>query len=532
MTKRNISRGHATAVAPSLWRFRWRWLPGREARADGELMHLCATLFNRHYGRWGPNGHHPGGNVRISPETVAESLKDEDSWLACAYLDDDLVGFCSSLRIVLPGSGIVSWVTRLVVDTSYRQQRIATTLLFGSWQFSDFHAWGLATANPLAVRALETATRRPCRPSVIKKQAPSLLPHLAPRTYIPDHLVVNESGRPAPVVQTDFHLDLSDLRKLRQAAVRDGRPWSLGALEPGQEWFACTFRSQPPATMDDDRLKDLLLGADDIWVQAYENMSLDSTHLWHRHHESEVTWILAHCRPPQGGRVLDVGCGDGRHAGLLARSGFEVTGVDIGERLITRARDDHADSGAQFEIADARQELPDGPFDLALCLYDVLGSSANPEHDRLIVANILRRLRPGGTLIASVMNSGATRNRLHQAQMPGDRQEFLVALEKLPPSRAMETSGDIFDPELLLWHDGVYYRKEQFEGSPTRLPAELIVRDRRYSVGDLRGLLEQAGFEVDMVVPVQAGRWDRRPPLDDADPTAKELLVSARCPTR
>ena len=68
-----------------------------------------------------------------------------------------------------------------------------------------------------------------------------------------------------------------------------------------------------------------------------------------------------------GERVLDVGCGPGRHAHELARRGIVVHGVDISARFIELARDD-APAGATFERLDARDLPFDGEFDAAICL--------------------------------------------------------------------------------------------------------------------------------------------------------------------
>ncbi|MCA1712785.1 MAG: hypothetical protein LC789_14565 [Actinobacteria bacterium] len=94
----------------------------------------------------------------------------------------------------------------------------------------------------------------------------------------------------------------------------------------------------------------------------------------------------------------------------------------------------------------------------------------------------------------------------------------------------METTGSIFNPEHIVLYDGVYYRKEQFLRPGNRLPAELVIRDRRYAEDQLRLLLADAGFEIVSIEPVQAGQWHRDPPLDADDERGKEWLVLARKP--
>lgn len=525
MVQRSPDAGHV----PSLWPFEWRWVPGLEAVDQAGLVDSCARLFSDNYGIWGPEGPRPGEPIRMPPGRVAHLLDHDDAWLACAWLDGDLVGYCASVRLDVPGRGMASWVTQLVVNETYRNLRVATRLLFGNWQFSDFYAWGLATANPLAIRALETATRRQCVRREIVSRGPELLAALADRVdYLPDRLVTDERGALQPRVNTQFFVDLSGIDELRRKAARGERPWDLGRVEPGEEWFACTFSSQVPDSIDATRLEELLTGSDRIWIQGYERMNLDQAHRWHRHTTDEAALVSETLGLSPGALVLDVGCGDGRHARALAGQGFRVTAVDVAPGLVERARELARSEGVEFAVMDARQELPEGPFDAAICLYDVIGSSADPEDDLALLRNIHSSLKPGGRLIASVMNGAVTEPRLASNRKPATETEFVEALERLPPSRTMETTGDIFDPEYLLLYAGVHYRKEQFASPGQRLPAELVVRDRRYHIAELIDLLQQAGFDVATVMPVQSGHWRRDPPLDASDARAKELFAIAR----
>src|SRR5215831_16355018 len=66
-------------------------------------------------------------------------------------------------------------------------------------------------------------------------------------------------------------------------------------------------------------------------------------------------------------RVLDVGCGPGRHAHALARRGIEVVGVDISRRFVDLAAAE-APPGATFVRADARALPYDAEFDAAISL--------------------------------------------------------------------------------------------------------------------------------------------------------------------
>ena len=67
----------------------------------------------------------------------------------------------------------------------------------------------------------------------------------------------------------------------------------------------------------------------------------------------EVDHVVAALALEPGSRVLDVGCGPGRHAHELARRGITVHGVDISQPFVDIARRD-APPGATFERRDAR----------------------------------------------------------------------------------------------------------------------------------------------------------------------------------
>ena len=56
----------------------------------------------------------------------------------------------------------------------------------------------------------------------------------------------------------------------------------------------------------------------------------------------------------RGDRLLEIGCGDGALSCLLARQGFEVTGVDISRGMIEEAkrRADREGAAVRFEVAD------------------------------------------------------------------------------------------------------------------------------------------------------------------------------------
>lgn len=130
----------------------------------------------------------------------------------------------------------------------------------------------------------------------------------------------------------------------------------------------------------------------------------------------EVDFLVAALDLEPGERVLDVGCGPGRHAHELARRGVVVHGIDIAARFVELASE-QAPAGATFERLDAR-ELPfDGEFAAAISLcqgaFGLLGGPsdaggtgpADPDADGRVLAGMARALLPGGRLAVSAFSA-------------------------------------------------------------------------------------------------------------------------------
>lgn len=502
------------------YNYDWR----SDDRLDDALLAECATLFSAHYGVWGEGGPRPGKQIALSPAKIREFVP-SPGWAVLARRGGELVGYALGIRKVLDGFGTIDWVTQLVVHTDHRHRGVATQLLFTFWGFSDHAAWGLVTTNPYAVRALERITHRRCDLAVIGEHLAEIraagdgIPYARGRAI--------EVNATRSMINTEFFISHEKLPdKLRRA--KESAPWQLGEIAEGEEWLAFTFRSQRPMPYEPNELSALLDRSDQTARNAYARMAMGERHAWARHTEHEIAVAVEALALTGGERVLDIGCGRGRHARLLAQHGCDVTGVDFVDAFVTHARvETEADGieGVTFVTGDARTlDLGDDQYDAVLCLYDVIGTFPEQRHNQRIVNTLARHLRPGGRLLASVMNLEFTSSIA--TRKLDDIGNLSEALHALPPSRTMQQSGNIYDPRFFLLdpQTGVVYRKEQFDddGKP---PGEYVVRDRRYTREHVREMCERAGLRLLWSRPVALAHWTEA--LDGTDQRAKEILFLA-----
>jgi cyclopropane fatty-acyl-phospholipid synthase-like methyltransferase len=193
----------------------------------------------------------------------------------------------------------------------------------------------------------------------------------------------------------------------------------------------------------------------------------------------EVDHIVRALQLRPGMRVLDVGCGPGRHAHELARRGIEAHGVDISARFIELATA-NAPAGATFQRIDARLLTFDAEFDAVICLCQgAFGLMTANGDDELVLERMATALKVNGRLALSAFNA-----------------YFAVKYHE----------GATFDADTGVSHERTEVRDEA--GRAT----EVDLWTGCYTPRELRLLMQKVGLAVDSIASVTPGEYGSQAP--------------------
>jgi SAM-dependent methyltransferase len=208
----------------------------------------------------------------------------------------------------------------------------------------------------------------------------------------------------------------------------------------------------------------------------------------------------------EGGPVLELGCGTGRVAIPVARTGVPVVGIDRSEPMLAyarrRARRLPASQRPDLVLGDIRS-LPfeDGVFSAAMAPYGILQSLTRETDLKATLAELARVLRPGGALgidlVPDLPAWDEYRNRTRLRGRLGRSASHVALVESVRQDRRRKLT--IFDQEYVEWRGGRRVR-HRFSLTFRTLPLPQMV-----------ARVERAGFTVTAALGDYQGRaWDLR----------------------
>ena len=197
----------------------------------------------------------------------------------------------------------------------------------------------------------------------------------------------------------------------------------------------------------------------------------------------EAATVMRLLQLEPGQRVLDLGCGTGRHSVALAGLKLEVVGLDLSEPLLEQARTTALAAGVEVRwIRRDMRELDDlGPFDACVSLYTAFGFFGD-EEDLEVLRQITAVLRPGGRLLLDLTNH------------LGYLRRFPVEVWR-ETGEAVTRERNHFDAPsgFLVTHRTAFLK----QGGTLELPPSRV---RAYLPHEVQGMLQRAGLAVERVL--------------------------------
>ena len=224
----------------------------------------------------------------------------------------------------------------------------------------------------------------------------------------------------------------------------------------------------------------------------------------------ECDFIEQEIRRDKSLKIIDIGCGTGRHSIELAKRGYQVTGIDLSESQLKRAQEKAKEAGVTicFQKHDARNLPFKGEFGLAIMLCE--GGFSLMETDEMnfeILKNATKALKEEGKLIFTTLNGLFP--LFHSVK------EFYESAAKEGNSACKNCSFDLMtfrDHNTVVFEDDAGNKKE------------LKCNERYYVPSEIAWLFKTLGFKKIDIFGAKLGAYSRN---DKLTPEDFEMLVVA-----
>lgn len=201
--------------------------------------------------------------------------------------------------------------------------------------------------------------------------------------------------------------------------------------------------------------------------------------------------------------ILDLGCGRGRHSITLAQRGYRVTGIDLSENAIRKARqtaEENDLSNVQFQVRDMRNPLPQR-FDAIVNLFTTFGYFLEDEENSRVLQGASGMLNPGGIFMLDYLNANYVRSTL----VPSESGSY----------------GEIHYEITRKIENQMVFKTIEFSGKPLDKPVTYQERVKLYPPDWFREQFKHYRFELIKTYGNYRG--------DPFETDSKRLLMIAKC---
>jgi len=188
--------------------------------------------------------------------------------------------------------------------------------------------------------------------------------------------------------------------------------------------------------------------------------------------------LIDYLQPKPGSLMLDIACGRGRHSVQLASKGFDVTGIDLSERSIEKAKRKENDH-LHFFLHDMRLPFWINYFNYAFNFFTSFGYfNTRREHDN-VIRTVAQSLQPNGIFVIDYLNvKYAEHHLIHDSKIEIDDADFLITK----------------------WVDEThFYKKIIIEDKKLKAPLTFTEKVAKFSLADFKEMLLNQQMQIQQV---------------------------------
>jgi D-alanine-D-alanine ligase len=213
--------------------------------------------------------------------------------------------------------------------------------------------------------------------------------------------------------------------------------------------------------------------------------------------QAALEFITDHLGVKKGSRILDLGCGPGRYVIELAKSGFDVLGIDINEEYVALAKkiSEREHINPELIVGDMREFSYADYFDAVINVGTSFGFFETEAENQLVIESIAAALKPRGRFLLEM----------------GNRDYFLKNFEEA-------TSRENPDGSVIEVQRGFNYVRSRIDTTFRKSRDGELIETwshswRAYTLTEIGSLLSEGGLEI-----VNAfGGWQSEPYSVDAN---------------
>jgi SAM-dependent methyltransferase len=214
------------------------------------------------------------------------------------------------------------------------------------------------------------------------------------------------------------------------------------------------------------------------WFKTWFDSSFYHKLYGHRNEkeaEDFVITLMNELEPAPPAKMLDLGCGNGRHAKCLASRGFNVTGIDLAFSSIQQAKKYETET-LQFFQHDMRDPFGSMYFDYIFNFFTSFGYFSSDNENNAVIKNMAAALKPNGFLLIDYLN-------------------YVYAEKRLVAEEQKEIDG--IDYKIRRWSDRAHIHKRiEIDHLPGGKPAVYTEKVMKLDIDDFSTKFEKNGMKI------------------------------------